>query len=519
MTIEERYSAAFFLAGFEKADLPQNSMATVAFRNKNTNEIYGFDGWHLAGFFLEENDFIFSNVSDKEKFEELLYPDRIIKYFVSINEDYAEFNELQDALAFYDDADYAYARTFGAVIENSKVVVSEYNSLKGFSIDNKPLAHLVNEDTEITSHELDLIEETRRNVINPQLKKYNQYLDLCFYIHGLFEYAKENVKKGWNGPESWQGVYANKQYAPDYLDIQISFVEPEKISLSFTSVLKNQATDLLMDEVLVENINEGVGLFDLLPQLEENLKQMFERYYVYEQPVFSFYSLWGGEDMNDFYERLNDKNFQYPPDFSSVKYIQKDVPEDQQKITFTVAEVADFHDMGELHEDIESTEEAIRIYNQIPPERMRGLRSIGIKLHGNEDNVDSQVDLYIEGAFCLDNLDFCPDISNNPKAWELINELREKMPLENILSSTVIPETLMNEEIDEESVQEFEESFRFSDVSEESKEDFNKIIDSVSEHIVQLGSLMNELKSKADIMNTGRIEDSNFMAVRQKNGR
>ncbi|MBP3925982.1 MAG: nucleotidyltransferase, partial [Clostridium sp.] len=51
--------------------------------------------------------------------------------------------------------------------------------------------------------------------------------------------------------------------------------------------------------------------------------------------------------------------------------------EKQTVITLTVAECGEFHNLGEYHEDIASVEEAIEIFNQIPPERMNGIRSIG----------------------------------------------------------------------------------------------------------------------------------------------
>ena len=50
-------------------------------------------------------------------------------------------------------------------------------------------------------------------------------------------------------------------------------------------------------------------------------------------------------------------------------------------ITFTVAECGEFHNMGEYHEDIETIEEAMKLYNAIDPSWMHGIPSIGVNMH------------------------------------------------------------------------------------------------------------------------------------------
>ena len=50
-------------------------------------------------------------------------------------------------------------------------------------------------------------------------------------------------------------------------------------------------------------------------------------------------------------------------------------------LTFTVAECGEYHSLGEYHEGIRTLEEAVVIYEKIPPERMNGIPSIGINLH------------------------------------------------------------------------------------------------------------------------------------------
>ncbi|MXP75399.1 DUF4316 domain-containing protein [Lachnospiraceae bacterium WCA-9-b2] len=102
----------------------------------------------------------------------------------------------------------------------------------------------------------------------------------------------------------------------------------------------------------------------------------------------------------------------------------------QTVVTLTVAECGEFHNFGEYHENIAGVEEAIAIFNQIPPERMNGIPSIGINIHteGTESYEDTQMDIVSGGVADLEFLDYVPDITDNPKAVEVIAELIDKLP-------------------------------------------------------------------------------------------
>lgn len=111
--------------------------------------------------------------------------------------------------------------------------------------------------------------------------------------------------------------------------------------------------------------------------------------------------------------------------------------ENDVKITLTVAECGEFHNLGEYHEGIESVEEAVAVFNQIPPERMNGIPSIGINIHteGTEAYEDTQMDIVSGRTAHLEILDYVPDITDNPKAVAVIAELIDKMPDIEVLGS------------------------------------------------------------------------------------
>lgn len=102
----------------------------------------------------------------------------------------------------------------------------------------------------------------------------------------------------------------------------------------------------------------------------------------------------------------------------------------EKTVTLTVAECGEFHSLGEFHENIASVEEAIAVWKSIPPERMNGIPSIGINIHteGTERYEDVEIDILSGKVIDLEVLDYVPDITDDPKAIEVIAELIDKLP-------------------------------------------------------------------------------------------
>ena len=102
----------------------------------------------------------------------------------------------------------------------------------------------------------------------------------------------------------------------------------------------------------------------------------------------------------------------------------------EKTVTLTVAECGEFHSLGEFHENIASVEEAITVWKSIPPERMNGIPSIGINIHteGTERYEDVEMDILSGKVIDLEVLDYVPDITDDPKAIEVMAELIDKLP-------------------------------------------------------------------------------------------
>lgn len=100
-----------------------------------------------------------------------------------------------------------------------------------------------------------------------------------------------------------------------------------------------------------------------------------------------------------------------------------------KRVTLTVNECSEFHNLGESHENINTVAEAIHIWERIPAERMHGIKSIGIRVADKSNpNNYSEMDVVVGKHMDLDMLHYYPDITENEKAMDMVRELQRKMP-------------------------------------------------------------------------------------------
>lgn len=80
----------------------------------------------------------------------------------------------------------------------------------------------------------------------------------------------------------------------------------------------------------------------------------------------------------------------------------------EAEITYSVAESSEFHNFGEFHEDIETVEEAIKLFDTIPSSRMNGVKAIGMNIHvpGTRDIDDWELDIVHGNTIDIDMLQY-----------------------------------------------------------------------------------------------------------------
>ena len=117
-------------------------------------------------------------------------------------------------------------------------------------------------------------------------------------------------------------------------------------------------------------------------------------------------------------------------------------PEDAAKVsdrqqtgdlTYYVAECMEFPNLGEYHDNL-SLEEAIRIYQEIPAERMNGIKGIGFELKDGSD-YEGPFPILTGQTIDLDTIQAIDYYRDNPLVQKAVKELAATMPEMEVLGA------------------------------------------------------------------------------------
>ena len=117
-------------------------------------------------------------------------------------------------------------------------------------------------------------------------------------------------------------------------------------------------------------------------------------------------------------------------------------PEDAAKVsdrqqtgdlTYYVAECMEFPNLGEYHDNL-SLEEAIRIYQEIPAERMNGIKGIGFELKDGSD-YEGPFPILTGQTIDLDTIQGIDYYRDNPLVQKAVTELAAAMPEMEVLGA------------------------------------------------------------------------------------
>ena len=103
--------------------------------------------------------------------------------------------------------------------------------------------------------------------------------------------------------------------------------------------------------------------------------------------------------------------------------------EPKQTLTFYVAECSEFHSLGEFYDNL-TLEEAVKVFESIPPERMNGIRGMGFNLHteGQEPYMDSEFDILTGKVIDVDTINHIAEFRDNPLVQQAVKEVMEHFP-------------------------------------------------------------------------------------------
>ena len=102
-------------------------------------------------------------------------------------------------------------------------------------------------------------------------------------------------------------------------------------------------------------------------------------------------------------------------------------------LTYYVAECMEFPNLGEYHDNL-SLEEAVRIYQEIPAERMNGVKGIGFELKDGSD-YEGPFPILTGQTIDLDTIQAIDYYRDNPLVQKAVKELAAAMPEMEVLGA------------------------------------------------------------------------------------
>ena len=102
-------------------------------------------------------------------------------------------------------------------------------------------------------------------------------------------------------------------------------------------------------------------------------------------------------------------------------------------LTYYVAECMEFPNLGEYHDNL-SLEEAVRIYQEIPAERMNGIKGIGFELKDGSD-YEGSFPILTGQTIDLDTIQAIDYYRDNPLVQKAVKELAAAMPEMEVLGA------------------------------------------------------------------------------------
>lgn len=230
-SLEERYTMAMELAGYEPARTEPDSMATVTFKTRNSDRTVAFDGWQSVGYYLE--DVVLDDEAEAKRFDELIHPRGRIQ-FVTQNLDGEGLGEEND-INIYPDMETALNAYLNAGAVDGKAIgfrmVGEDSSLHVVKLAHfdsvnmnshiHDLSHIKKLVPNVAVNELEQIESMRKTVFD-ELIKDNAYMKIQNTFNDISMRAKTDIVRQNSEWGAWFGRIANSHRPQDYVNIDIT---------------------------------------------------------------------------------------------------------------------------------------------------------------------------------------------------------------------------------------------------------------------------------------------------------
>lgn len=352
-TLEERYTEAMRLAGYERVAAPVDSMATVSFVLQADSDVeINVDGWAALGYALEEISPVYE--SDRAKFEELIHPQDRISYYTQNLGGSGEgsdlkpvaYPDIKKALEAYLQSD-ADGKEIGYIINNDKQRMSYFDAVDMRNhITSMSDPAFYNE--ELAENEKQMIKDSF-SYIKPLLDKDNVYCAFKAGVDFIGDRCLDEIGHGNTEWGAWSGRVANTHCPQDYLNIDIMGYERQhQIIYTLSAVHANEVVQEMQYTVHTnpDNLTESIrqGTKSIFREIDEFLHTAVEKLDTDMIYPMQFYSPHASRDISEHYRLLEDAG--YNP-----------LPENQENAVITPEKMKDFVKKHYEHfADLECTE-------------------------------------------------------------------------------------------------------------------------------------------------------------------
>lgn len=334
LTLEERYTEAMKIAGYESISVDSDELATIAFRNTETGHTLRYDGWQLVGAELEKMP-----VSD-EAFEKLIHPEGRMEYYLKFPNTVVpleppvieKYKSFEDACKAYQEAGFVNGKTLGFSVQGEKPVDLVWYSSRSmmndlYRLSQPPMSYA----SDLTVNELDELGKSARQMLT-SLQKENAYIQLANAVTDVEMKMVSVIEHGDSGRvNEVAGRFVSERRPQDYLDITVSdgggAYDPAHESPDDNKELKikvvhaNEVIDCkfisvkmsrIMENGMQEFANQGEGVANWL---RESITKLDTDFMPYGQSSFTFYSTFGMMSLEDHYEKLENAGYdRFPSD-------------------------------------------------------------------------------------------------------------------------------------------------------------------------------------------------------------
>ncbi|MDO4650602.1 MAG: zincin-like metallopeptidase domain-containing protein, partial [Eubacteriales bacterium] len=309
MSLEERYTKAFALAGYERVAEPQDSMETVAFHNPDDNFTYRGDSIESLRFDIEMLQP--KNSADTALFEEYIHPkDRVRYYTESEGADAKpkEYLDLQSALKDYL-AHEEEGKKLGVLFNGTKTELATFNPITmKHSWKASEMTWTDKNFEEMTLNEITELQSDLSKLEKP-LKEDNLYYQLRKSFDEIEAVALHEIMINRSEWGSWLGHCANRSRPQDYIAIDITgYSAKHEIRVKLDVIQGNVLSDSAIFQSKIDTGYFDQGVIDAFADLREQaylyLKTAVGKLMTDATSPMITYSRYTENSLNDHYDFL-----------------------------------------------------------------------------------------------------------------------------------------------------------------------------------------------------------------------